>query len=177
MAEFDFDLDFKPSYNIAPTEQAPVIMKDKATIGTFGLDVDWQDSLIINTRSDSLDKDVYKGMQRCIVPADGFYEWKHSGRIKVPYRITREDEKVFAFPAMCKEDHFSIITVQPDQAVRAVHDRMPKVLDSSQARRWLGGEDVLSENGPALTLYQVTQKVNSPKDKTADVIRPERTLL
>jgi len=98
-----------------------------------------------------------------------------SGSIQAGSRCPTE--KVFAFPAMCKEDHFSIITVQPDQAVRAVHDRMPKVLDSSQARRWLGGEDVLSENGPALTLYQVTQKVNSPKDKTADVIRPERTLL
>ena len=126
--------------------------------------------------------------QRCLVLADGFYEWKRSGKSKVPFRIALGTEEPFAFAGIWSLVHdaqgrsvttFAILTTDANAAVAEVHNRMPVILHPQDEATWLHPEtpadraQALLKPFPAdlLHVYEVSSKVNSPTYNTPDAMQ------
>jgi len=194
----------KPRYNIAPSQDIAIIRNDtpkKLSFARWGLVPHWAKDQsmaykMINARAETVaEKPAYKiafKRNRCLIPADGFYEWKKSDLKKVPYRIELKDKSLFAFAGMF--DVWShenielvtctIITTSPNKIVGALHDRMPVILARKNEQRWLEehNESRLQEMlrpypSDMMKAYTVSDQVNSPKNDSEEVARPVRSLL
>jgi putative SOS response-associated peptidase YedK len=150
---------WKPRFNVAPTQPAPVVtLRDGVRtleMMRWGLIPFWaakngaKPPLMINARIESIQsKSMFRdalARKRCLVPADGFYEWKKIGKAKQPMYIHPTEHRFFAFAglwARAKTDagevhSFTIITGPPNDLVKPIHDRMPVVLDRSVWAAWL----------------------------------------
>ncbi len=147
-----------PRYNIAPTQIAPVIpnvVPREVAWFRWGLLPSWarDPSLaarLINARAETLvEKPAFRDAfrrRRCLVLADGFYEWRREGRARVPFRIRRRDGRVFAFAGLWESWRspegadirtFTIITTGANAVVAPVHDRMPVILPREAYDPWL----------------------------------------
>ena len=149
--------DFVPRYNIAPGQQAPVVAEDGhgRRIGqlTWGLVPSWADapkSGLINARSESVaNKPSFREafrLRRCLVPADGFYEWKRTAAGKVPYWFHPPDGGVLSFagiweswsrPGADPRHTYAILTTPANEDTATVHDRMPVVVEAHDRDSWL----------------------------------------
>ncbi|MBW2971063.1 SOS response-associated peptidase [Candidatus Woesearchaeota archaeon] len=199
---------WKPRYNIAPGQQVPIILqesRDQLTFAGWGLVPSWAKEQnfgfkTINARAESIDeKATYKKpfrSQRCLIPADGFYEWKTTPNDKIPYRFTLKNEALFAFAGVYdlwknpesgeQADSlltFSIITVEPNAVVKPVHNRMPAILSRENEAAWLRNESAerlkqMLAPYPAeqIKFYQVSRMVNSIKNDTTKLIEPVKSL-
>lgn len=149
----------KPNYNVAPMHHIPaVIASDEGKrLGElrWGLVPVWaKDEKIgnkmINARAETVaEKPAFKQLlksKRCIIPADGFYEWKKEGTSKQPYRILLSDGGIFSFAGLYDtwEDHegkklstCTIITTTPNRLMADLHDRMPVILRTEDEEGWL----------------------------------------
>lgn len=154
---------YVPRYNGAPTQLLPVITKEeprKMQLFRWGLIPRWSKEMpkapLINARSETIgQKPSFKMAfreNRCLVPADGFYEWVHSGK-KLPYRFTLNDGSLFAFAGIWDKwqhpsgeiiNSFAIITTDANQLMAPIHDRMPVILDRSNFHSWLDNKDEVS---------------------------------
>ncbi|WP_209330326.1 SOS response-associated peptidase [Lunatimonas salinarum] len=150
---------FQPRYNIAPTQLAPVITSDSPMGFShfyWGITPEFARNKpvaqrFINARAETIRETAsFKNSfrkKRCLVPADGFFEWKKMGkRTKIPYRFTLLDEGLFAFAGIWDEyentegevQHtFLLLTTAPNGMVNEVHDRMPVILDRDAESTWL----------------------------------------
>jgi putative SOS response-associated peptidase YedK len=147
-----------PSYNIAPTREVPVLIDHQGLrlgIMKWGFTFshapkDRKPGLIINARAETLgEKKTFReafARRRCLILADGFYEWKQEGKTKIPFYFSLPDRQPFAFAGLWqtiqKEDGSStgacvIITRNAEGPIRAVHDRMPAIVDMDRIRDWL----------------------------------------
>lgn len=202
----------EPSYNVAPTNDVYVVLADgrtrRVTPMHWGLVPRWAKdpsvgNRMINARAETLaSKGAFKPAfqkRRCLVPADGFYEWKAvpGQKRKQPVYIHRPDGEPLAFaglwevwrdPDASTEERdagggtlrsCTIITGEPNETVRPVHDRMPVILPRSQWDTWLDPElqdlDVLGRllvpAPPSLvTLRPVSTEVNNVRNKGAHLI-------
>jgi putative SOS response-associated peptidase YedK len=190
-----------PNYNVAPTHMHPLITSvesDRLHIYRWGLVPFWaKDEKVgynmINARIESLlEKPSFKNLvasKRCIVPMDGFYEWKTTGKEKQPFRIFTRDQEIFSvaglFDTWSKPDggllySFTIVTLPANEFMQEVHDRMPAILMPENEKDWL-----LSDQSPIdlLTLltqydshqmekYPVNPKVGNVKEKGPELIEP-----
>jgi putative SOS response-associated peptidase YedK len=122
------------------------------------------------------------------VPACGFYEWQKHPAGKQPYYITSADGTLFTFAGLWDRwkqrdgerlTTFTIITTEPNELTRPLHDRMPVILEADRYREWLEGEDPREPLKPCpsemLQSYPVSQRVNTPKNDAPDLIAPART--
>jgi len=130
-----------------------------------------------------------KNASRCLIPADGFYEWKKVGKkTKIPHRFTLRDEETFSFAGIWEEyetvsgesQHtFLILTTSPNDVVSEVHDRMPVILKREHEKKWL---DSYSSESELLELLQpypnelmlgftVSPLVNSVQNDSQSVLR------
>ncbi len=157
----DHDTDWSPRYNVAPTQPVPVVRQDsKQPVQTlsllrWGLIPSWsKDSSgaarLINARSETAAtlpafRDSLKS-RRCLVPADGFYEWQRTGKVKQPYCFEVNGGQLFAFagiwdrwrnPTGTWVETCSILTTTPNAVTSPVHDRMPVILDPDIYDLWL----------------------------------------
>jgi len=186
---------FLPRYNVAPTNIMPVIVNDKGQkrikLMQWGLIPYWAKEKrignnLINARLETLtEKPAFKGAlarQRCLIPADGYYEWQKSDGRKNPYRIIVPSRKIFTFAGLWDEwrspdgditTSFTIITTIPAPSVNHIHDRMPLILPKEQEDWWLLGAKTnqnivgfLNQITPEAKLeaYPVSPLVNSPKN-------------
>lgn len=189
----------EPRYNIAPSQQAPVILSespDELNFYRWGLVPHWaKDEKIgyrmINARSETLDeKPAFRTPfrnHRCLVPADSFYQWKQTPDGKIPYRIMRKDEMPFAFAGICDTwkgpqgdiKTFSIATVKSNPLIKDIHDRMPAMLLPEHERAWLerdNSEILKSMLQPypegKMKFYEISTLINSPKNNSEEVIQP-----
>ena len=192
-----------PRYNIAPTQTVPVVRRDDAAPSgrklaqlTWGLVPSWakdptMGARLINARAETVaEKPSFRSAyrrRRCLVPADGFYEWKKEDGGKQPYRIAFADNRPFAFAGLWEHwqgrdgseiESFTIITTEASDQLRPIHHRMPVILDPEAHGPWL---DVESGDGAALLkpyagaeldAYPVSRHVNSPKNDDAECIEP-----
>ena len=147
-------------YNIAPMQAAPIILDGsprKLTIAQWGLLPHWARSAkvatqFINARAETLDeRNAFKPLlssHRCIVPCDGFYEWRKEGRSRLPHFVHRPDGKLMAMAGLWSRWHspegldldtFVIITTRANAELQSLHDRMPVFLDDEGRQRWLSG--------------------------------------
>ena len=183
--------DYRARYNIAPSQDVPVVASDRrgTRLGLlrWGFVPVWADdpsigSRMINARAESLlDKAAFKRAavsRRCLVPADGFYEWAAEGGRKVPYWIHSPDREPMGFAGIWERSHLrgrepvfsmAIITVDANDWIQHLHDRMPAIVPATDRKAWLDTEtpiaDALSLLNPyegALEAYPVSTLVNSP---------------
>jgi len=188
------DITTTPRYNIAPTQPVAVIYDESPTTlssAKWGLIPSWSKdpsiaSKMINARAETLDeKPAYRTLfkkKRCLIPADGFYEWrKNDDGSKTPMRILRNDGQPFAFaglwdtwktPEGDRLKTCTIITTAPNTLMEGIHNRMPAMLLPEAEAEWLNKANddagyLKSLLGPypaeAMKAYEVSRRVNTPK--------------
>ena len=204
-----FDLAETPeitaSYNIAPTQQIPVVKRDEGGAGRrlemmhWGLIPSWADdpsigSRMINARAETVaDKPSYRSAfkrRRCLVVADGFYEWKKTEDGKQPYYLRLKEGGPFGFAGLWEmwsmeggEELRSatIITTEPNELAAEIHNRMPVILSPELHEVWLDPEnddreELLSMLAPypaeEMEAYPVSRRVNRPANDDPGVLQP-----
>lgn len=156
--------DFPPRYNIAPSQPVPIVVREQDGQGgsrrrfllvRWGLVPSWAkempQSILINARAETIaEKPSFRGAfrhHRALMPADGFYEWKAQGSgPKQPFFIRRRDRQPFAMAAVwdiwmpsggSELDSCAIVTTEANETLKAVHHRMPVILDEKDWDLWL----------------------------------------
>ncbi|MEW6624470.1 MAG: SOS response-associated peptidase [Bacillota bacterium] len=195
-------LDYKPSYNIAPTQNVLVITKDEKEgnelrLMRWGLIPFWAKDMsigskMINARAETLtEKPSFKHLlykSRCLILADSFYEWQSIGTKKKAYRILLKDALPFAMAGLYDkwvsplgEEIYSctIITTKSNSLIKQIHDRMPVILNAKNEVLWLNLHSTLNLNSllssyapEDMEYYEVSNYVNSPKHDTIECIKP-----
>ena len=203
----DFDVDevvddLQPSFNVAPTQDVAVITNDGAkrlVAMRWGLIPSWAadptiGSRMINARSESLAekaafKDAFKS-RRCLVVADGFYEWRKEGRAKVPLFIRLKSGRPFGLGGLYETwrpplgellTTCTIITTEPNELLAPIHNRMPAILGGGADEMWL--DPAVKDQTVLLNLlqpypsdemeaYEVSTLVNSVKNDSPACIEP-----
>jgi putative SOS response-associated peptidase YedK len=186
--------DWNPRYNIAPTQSVPVIRQNpkepvrKLSLFRWGLVPSWAKdpsvaARMINARSETAGtKPAFSDglkFRRCLVPADGFYEWQKTGKGKQPYCFEINDGELFAFAGLWDRwndvtgkplETFSILTTTPNAVTSSVHDRMPVIVNRDSYDLWLdpGMKDVaaVSEllrpfDARQMRCYPVSSRINA----------------
>lgn len=185
--------DWSPRYNVAPTQPVPVIRQHpketvrELSLMRWGLIPSWsKDSSVaasmINARSETAAtkpafRDALKS-RRCLIPADGFYEWTRTGKTKQPYCFEVNEGELFAFAGIWDRwkdpsgnwmKTSSILTTTPNAVTSAVHDRMPVILDPDAYDLWLdpGMQNVAAvsdllkpHNARLMRCYPVSTRIN-----------------
>ncbi|HEV8503330.1 MAG TPA: SOS response-associated peptidase [Casimicrobiaceae bacterium] len=195
--------DITPRYNIAPMQNVPVIRR--AADGArelaqvrWGLVPRWAKdpsigARMINARGETIaTKSAFRRpfeRHRCLIPADGFYEWKTlPGGRKVPFHVTMKDGRPFAFAGVAERwlgadgeviDSCAIVTTAANTLLRPVHERMPVIVAPGDYERWL---DVSGDTPPievvapfaseAMALQPVSSRVNSVRNDDAALLVP-----
>lgn len=179
------------SYNIAPTDHVATIIGKQLTLSRWGLTPSWAKddsfaSKMINARAETLSqKPSFKGSfkrHRCIIPANGYYEWSiDKGGKKRPYYIKPKNQELFLFAALFdvwekNENHLlssTIITTSANNELKKIHERMPAILKREDIPIWLDNsiEDtklmktfLKPSNEDLFESYEVSTFVNSPKN-------------
>ena len=202
-----FDLGWVPSFNIAPTQEVLTVTNDgsenRPELMRWGLVPSWAKdpkigNRMINARSETLaEKPSFRTAfkrRRCLIPADGFYEWKREGKAKKPMLITVNPGDLFAFAGLWEtwkqpDDSWlltcAIITTSANEFMKSIHDRMPVILPRESEASWLDPEEqdtaMLSElllpyDSDRMEAYEVSTLVNSPRNNFPEVIEPVATL-
>src|SRR5687768_17627902 len=135
---------FKPSYNIAPAAEVLVVKGDSASVARWGLR-----GKFINLRAETV-RAKFKASGRCLVPASGFYEWQSSAGRKQPFYFFPPDGSLLALGAVWEKGSFSLITTEPNEVIRKVHDRMPLIVPREGYAAWLAGDAALLERPPQI---------------------------
>ncbi|MGD0930409.1 MAG: SOS response-associated peptidase [Candidatus Korobacteraceae bacterium] len=159
-AEYE-GMDWEARYNIAPTQAVPVIRQDpreavrRASLMRWGLIPSWANDAtisarMINARSETAaEKPAFRESlqrRRCLIPADGFYEWPRRAKAKQPFHFGLQDDSLFAFaglwdrwrgPDSTTLETCTILTTTPNQLLADVHDRMPVILPPTSYDLWL----------------------------------------
>ena len=190
------------SYNIAPGQKAGIIFNDssnKYAQYQWGLVPSWaKDPAIgnrmINARAETLsEKPSFKAAfrnRRCLIPADGFYEWKKEGNFKVPYFIYQKSKKPLSLAGLWESWKspdgnslctFTIVTTEANELLRELHDRMPVILPPDKREVWLSPENtdiqalsafLTPVDEAALEFYEISRFVNSPQNNSPQCIAP-----
>jgi len=186
------EIDFTPHYNVAPSYRMPIVREDTTgrhlALAQWGFVPHWAKGAAnvkpINARAETLaDKPTFRDSlrnRRCLIPANGFYEWTREGRRKQPHYLKLDDSELLAFAGLWDRragpdgplDTFAIITTGANDTMRAVHDRMPVILDRAAHDDWLirGRTDLLAPYGRGMTCHPVSTRVNAPANDSPDLI-------
>ena len=200
-------------FNITPPQPVAVVRRAERenrrelVLLRWGLVPAWVNnpasgSRMINARAETVaEKPSFRAAfkrRRCLVPADGYYEWQTSGGKKQPYLIRPHQERPFAFAGLWERwegtasdgengsiESCTIITTEANQLTRPIHDRMPVILDPADYERWLDPaiEDA-NQLHPLLCPYQsnqliaerVSTHVNNPRHDDPECVRVQREL-
>ncbi|MEE8206594.1 MAG: SOS response-associated peptidase [Nitrospinaceae bacterium] len=192
---------YLPSYNIAPTQTSPVLVQNGKRIVRpmrWGLIPYWAKdksigSKLINARSETItQKPSFQNLvprRRCLVIADGYYEWKRESNVKQPYYIHSPEGKLLLMAGLWDTwkdagagllHSYTIITKKSDQAIASLHHRMPVIIPHDAAGTWIQTAKHSSYNAlkllgtatVALDAFAVSTAVNSPAYNKPDCIRP-----
>jgi putative SOS response-associated peptidase YedK len=186
-----------PVFNAAPAQLLPVIAQkdpERLSMVRWGISPTWsQGQLVINARSETIaTKKMFSPLLeegRCLIPADGFFEWQKRGGKKQPYRFTLKDEGLFAFagllgtytdPTGQKTVAFTILTTEANELVSEIHNRMPVILPRETEKDWIAGklgpEDIQSLLQPypagMMQSYMVSPGVNNARVNHPGLIDP-----
>lgn len=192
-----------PRYNIAPTQEVAVVRQcaegRQLALLRWGLIPSWakdprSGARMINARAETVaEKPAFRSAfvrRRCLVPADGFYEWKRTAGGKQPFFFQMRDGRPLAFAGLWEQwkspdggqiESYTILTTDANELLRPVHDRMPVILPPAAYDLWLDPDvqkpDVLLAllhpyPEEAMTAYPVSMRVNSPANDDPQCIAP-----
>lgn len=196
--------DLEPRFNIAPGTDVPIVrvrstgeraleLRRWGLVPRFSRDPA-SGVRMINARAETLaERPAFREAfrrRRCLLPADGFYEWQRRGRHKQPFYVRRADGDLFAFAGLYERwvgaggevvDSCALVTTEPNACMRNIHDRMPVILAPDGYARWLergpgdpGALRALLRPCPSewLEVRPVSTRVNDPKNEGAACIEP-----
>jgi putative SOS response-associated peptidase YedK len=191
--------DLAPRYNIAPTQSSLIIIGEaksrSALTARWGLVPPWSRDLslaarMINAPAEEIeDKPIFRsafGAQRCLVPANGFYEWQSRGARKQPYKIGLRNSALCAFAGLWEKwvpegggpvETFTIMTTRANKLVSEVHERMPVIVAPADYQRWLSAPEATAKRllvpyTGAMTIAPVGDRINNIKDDDVGLIAP-----
>jgi len=201
---------FQSRFNIAPTQNNLVLLPSDAgkTIDAaymrWGLVPSWSkeektNTLLINARSENAaEKPSFKAAylrRRCLVPADGYYEWKRQRNAAQPFYFQFKDEDVFYIAGLWEawqnnqgnlSESYAILTTRPNELVARYHERMPAILIGDHIDKWLAGDPAISDPSERLRFFEpissdqmkcrpVSHRVNSNRNEGPDCLNPPET--
>ncbi len=198
----DILFDLKTSFNVAPTQNIAAVINDevnKLISCRWGLIPPWAKDMsfasrMINARAETVaEKPSFKKpfkTSRCLIVADGFFEWHKINDKKIPIYISMKDGKPFGFAGLYS--HWkppdgksictcTIITTEPNELLAPIHNRMPAIVRPDQREIWLDHEisdekELLpllgSYNSDLMEAYEVSTAVNSPRNNSTENIKP-----
>lgn len=192
---------FPARYNVAPTQPIPIVRlfegKRQFVLVRWGLIPAWVKdpktfTLLINARGETVnDKPAFRNAmkyRRCLVPADGFYEWKRSGATKRPFFVTQKGDTPFAFAGLWESwigpngeevETAAIVTTVASRSIAHIHDRMPVMLPPDAFEMWLDCRNVDAQTAAALITpvaddlleaREVSSRVNRVVNDTPDLV-------
>ncbi|GAA6616496.1 SOS response-associated peptidase [Scytonema sp. NUACC26] len=197
--------DLEPKYNIAPTQMVWAVLYDQISEKRkleqlrWGLIPSWaKDSgmgaKLINARAETVaEKPAFRSAfkrRRCLIVADGFYEWQQRDGKKQPFYFRLQNGEAFGFAGLWEEwrahseetvSSCTILTTRANELLEPVHDRMPVILHQKDYDLWLAPQVQTSEMvqqllqpypSEAMTAYPVSTRVNSPKHDSPDCVQP-----
>ena len=198
---------FPPRFNVAPTQPIPIVRleagKPVFALARWGFLPAWVKdprtfSLLVNARGESvLDKPAFRSAmryRRCLIPADGFYEWAHDGARKRPYFVRPKAGGPIAFAGLWEAwlgpngeemETAAIVTTAANRALRPIHDRMPVTIAPEAFDLWLDCGRVDAQTAAALIMpapddffeaYEVSTAVNRAANDSAALIEPVRAV-
>jgi putative SOS response-associated peptidase YedK len=192
---------WKPRYNAASLQDMPIITNanpKEFSIFRWGFIPNWAPdesyaTNLINARAENvMTKAPFREaikFQRCLVPADGYFEWKKEGKNRIPYRITLNSDEAFAFAGIWDSwvrpndgeviNTFAILTVRANELVKEIHDRMPLIIPKSLETSWINNALNRAElemlmkpyDGDQMNFYKVNKIVNSTDYDTPECIQ------
>ena len=202
----DSSVEFEPRFNVAPTDAVPAVRRDESGERELGrlrwglVPGRWAERSgrpLINARSESIATQPAFAEsfreRRCLILADGFFEWRRDENGRTPYWITRADEELFAFagvwaalPARASGEAGELLhscalaTTTPNELIRPIHDRMPVILAPDVEEAWLDpdrAEDDLLEllqplPADLLAIREVSDLVNDVRNDDARLLEP-----
>jgi len=194
------EIDFRPRYNVAPSETLATIIRvdDEKRLGPMRwgfVSASAKDSKLapINARAETVAssvmfRDAFR-RRRCLVVADGFYEWRKDGRTKTPFFVQLRSGRPFGLAGLwsprraergARSASCAIVTCTPNELMARIHDRMPVILPAAARERWL--DPMASESelrgllvplpAPDLEAFEVSTLVNSPRNDSPLCTRP-----
>ncbi len=212
---FDFaeSPNLRPRYNIAPTQSVPVVRAGEGrrslAMMRWGLVPSWAKDIsiasrMINARGETVaQKPAFRKAfrsRRCLVPADGYYEWRTEDARRQPYRVTRQDGAPMAFAGLWERwtargdsggnnpvsagdlvETFAIVTTAASESVGALHHRMPVVIEPEDFEAWLTTsereieplQDLLRPSAISFAITRVGMHVNAVRHDDPQCIAPE----
>ena len=196
--------EFSPRYNVAPGTPILAVRADdrharQGVLLQWGLIPSWaKDPSIghrmINARAEHIaEKPAFRSAlrrRRCIIPADGFYEWQAAGSRKQPYYVRSREHELFGFAGLYEFwkgpegliGSCTVITTEANALMRPLHDRMPVILDAGDYAHWLDPDNpdpealvAVLRPAPAerMVAHPVSVRVNSVRNDDADLIEPD----
>lgn len=178
------------NFNAHPSQKLPVIKSytnGKALENLeWGLTPSWAKDKkdfkpLINARVETLvEKISFKKLiqtSRCLVVADGYYEWKRVEKEKVPYFFQREDNDLIFFAGIFQDNKFCIITREASNEIKEIHSREPLIINKSQINNYLNikknGMEILNAiKAPKIKFHEITKDVNNPINNDPSLINP-----
>ena len=188
----------EPRYNIAPTQYIAAVRNDEnkqreLVMLRWGLVPFWAKEAsignrMINARAETVaEKPAYRAAyrhRRCVVLADGFYEWRREGDSKTPYFISLASGEPFALAGLWENwndkevgdsiQTTTLITTAANEFMAPLHHRMPVILESNSAGEWLAGSndllDDVAATTPALQAWPVDRRVNNARNEGEDLV-------
>ena len=197
----------RPRYNLAPSQNAAVVRNDagerRLSMLRWGLIPPWAKDpgvghKLINARAETAAvKPAFRAAfskRRCLIPVDGYYEWRREGSVRQPWLITRRDGGPMAFAGLWERwrvpegtvlrgslaerrpgnvvETFTVLTTEASATMCALHHRMPVILPSEEFGAWLTGDDV--QLGPVpedwLAMHRVGLRVNNPRNDDPECV-------
>lgn len=182
-------------YNAAPEQDLPITISEEPgaiRLGRWGFipssAKEAKPRIHINARSETVDtRPAFRDSflkRRCIVYADGFYEWMKTENGKIPHRICLREEDIFAFAGIFDRRgdqlRYAILTTAPNELMAPIHDRMPVILTEAGEEQWLDRDEpaqkakklLVSYPANQMTAYAVSNLVNNYRNDSPEVIEP-----
>ena len=194
---------FPPRYNIAPTQPIPIVRQEHGArhfaLARWGLIPSWVKdpktfALLFNARLEGInDKPSYRAAmrrRRCLIPVDGFYEWRKEGKNKRPFFVRAKSGAPFAFAGLCETwadrdggeiETAAIVTCEANETLAPIHERMPVIVPQDKFDAWLDCERIDAKSaialvgkapGDFLEAIEVSPRVNSVKNDSEENLAP-----
>ncbi len=196
--------DLRENFNVSPSQVMPVIVEDekgKRVVEPMVWGIPRKlflggkvvEKEIINSKSEKAFDRFWKKTvlsHRCLIPATGFYEWKRTDDVKIPFFIHPKQMEIFAFAGIWDTwkneagqeiKTYSIMTTEPNKEMSGIHNRMPVILHKEDESSWIEpsndepdklGKLLFPFEDGGLEMYEVSRDVNSPRNNDASLLKP-----
>jgi putative SOS response-associated peptidase YedK len=184
-------IEFNPQYNIAPSVNAPIIIKNRIGIAKWGLIPPWvmdnssMEGKLFNARSETISEkpsfqESWIKNRKCIIPSNGFYEWKKTSEGKQPFFLHHNQQHILFFAGLWAKTNnqvsFTILTKDAGENIKNIHKRMPVILTLEKAKTWCESDQqsalsmINQANSNDLKYHLISNEINKASNNDSSLI-------